>query len=422
MEELWDRLRARFSQALDSIHLRRRPAEVDVTAAPVDVAAPVEVVAPPTDQTGSAAPAASSTPEELPRRRGLIPHWAIWTAAGVLVLLVVVVLVIALWPSGAAVRVPDLAGLDRAAAVERAQVLGLRLRVRDTKFSDVVPAGGVVAQSPKAGSVVREGAVVTVDLSAGSETFAMPDVIGVRLEAARQTLRDAGLDVTFVTVASDAAEGTVISASPSAGTSVTVGETVRLSVAAGVGTTGTVVPSDLSGLTFVLDPAFPPASLTADINFDVARRVRALLEAAHARVVLTRSVTDTPDTATEADRLRRAKETTSTAFVQLYVVTSGTIGLQVQSLPGTGTPSAVYKSSKTLATAITTAFRADFPSTTTTTAVSAPMLKDYGGTAARIRLGSSGSNADKLNFSDAIWADSVARAIYSAIARTYGAD
>jgi hypothetical protein len=359
-------------------------------------------------------------PEAPQRRRGLIPSWLPWAAGAVGAAFLVLVLVILFWPGGGSVRVPDLTGLDRAAATERVRVLGLKLSVADTRFSDTVPSGHILTQTPKKGAFVAEGSVVTVDISAGSETFAMPDVIGQKLDAARRTLRDRGLDVTFVTIASDGVPGTVVSSVPAANTTVTIGDLVRLSVSAGVGATGTVVPTDLSGLTFVLDPALAPAASTSDVTFDVARRVRALLEAADARVVLTRSVSDTADTATIADRIRRSRESTSTALVGLGVATSGAVGLQVQSLPTTGTPPAVHAASDELASALVTALRADFASTTTTYAVGDSVLKDYGGTAARIRLGSNASNADRLNFADPAWADSVARAIFNALARTYG--
>lgn len=418
MKEYWSRLRSVASGALGRIVPRR--AASGATPDALGDAPQADGAGEPLSPADSAETPAPSL--VLPPRRGLIPPWLLWAAGSIVGLLVIALITVAVWPAGPSVRVPNLGGLDRKAAQERCKVLGLQLVVTDTYFSERVPAGHVAAQYPKPGTIVTEGTQVGVDISAGSESFPLPDVSGTTFESARGTLRGLGLDVTFITVGSTAAQGTVVSSSPAAGTTVTVGVTIRLSVSAGAGATSTLLPSDLSGRTFVIDPTFAPAALSADVNFDVARRIRALLENAGARVVLTRSLTDTPATASDADRLRRAREATSTALVQLYVATSGSVGLQVQSLPATGTASAVVTASKALATAATTALRSDFPSTTTTAAVGATLIRDFGGTAVRIRLGSSASTTDRASFTDADWEDSVARDIYAALARTYGRD
>jgi N-acetylmuramoyl-L-alanine amidase len=354
------------------------------------------------------------------RRRGLIPEWLPWAGGAAAGLIVIVVVAVLLLTRTASVRVPSLDGLDRASALKRTKELGLVLAVRDTRFSAAVPAGAVIDQVPGPGAVVPEGTTVRVDLSAGSETFAMPDVVGQGLDAARRALRDRGLDVQFQTAPSDAAQGTVISSAPSAGETVTTGATVRLTVAAGVSSTDTLLPSDLSGVGIVLDPAPAPTGASTDVAFDVARRVRALLEASGARVIVTRAVTDTTASASTTVRLAHAKESTSTALVGLYVATSGTAGLQVQSVVGTGTAASTLASSTTLAQALITGLRADFSTVGTATAVGDTVLEGIGEPAARVRLGSNDSSSDKIAFADPQWADNVARDIYRALARTYG--
>jgi hypothetical protein len=259
-----------------------------------------------------------------------------------------------------------------------------------------------------------------VDLSAGSESFAMPDVVGKTLDVARQTLRDRGLDVQFETAPSDAEQGTVISTLPSAGATVTTGAVVRLTVAAGVSSTDTLLPTDLSGLGFVLDPAPAPAGTTSDVAFDVARRVRALLEASGARVVVTRLVTDTAATASSIVRLRNAKESTSTALVGFDVTIIGPTGLQVQSAPNTGTAAATFAGSTALAQALMTGLHANFASVATTIAAGDGVLEGVGVPAARVHLGSTSASSDTISFADPQWADNVARDIYRALALTYG--
>jgi len=304
--------------------------------------------------------------------------------------------------------------------VKRAEALGLVLVVGDTRFSAEVPAGAVIDQTPHSGTLVKDGSVVRVALSAGSETFAMPDVIGKTLDVARQTLRDRGLDVQFQTAPSDADQGTVIESVPSAGATVTTGATVRLTVAAGVSATDTLLPSDLTGLAFVIDPAPPASGAGTDPSFDVARRVRALLEASGARVTVTRAVTDTGSSATAIIRLRAAKEGTSTALVGLDVASTGSGGLQVVSVPNTGTAAATFAQSNVLSQALLTGLRTNFPSITATTVVGDSVLEGAGVPAGRVLLGSTASSADKLAFTDPQWADNVARDIYRALAQTYG--
>jgi N-acetylmuramoyl-L-alanine amidase len=355
-----------------------------------------------------------------PGRRGLIPRWAPWAAGGFAAVVLITLIVVLIATHTTSVRVPVLTGLTRTAAVTRAKKAGFVLVVRDTKFSASVPAGSVVTQSPASGRSAASGSVVLVDLSAGSETFVLPDVIGKTLDAARTLLRNRGLNVEYQTAASSAQQGTVIASVPSADATVTTGSTVMLTIAAGVGTTDTVLPSDLTGLGFVLDPAPEPTGATSDISYDVARRVRALLEAAGARVVMTRTVTDTAKTATSATRLEQAKESTSSALVGIFVASSGTSGLQVQSVANTGTASATFSESKTLAKALLTAVRESFTSVSTTAAVGDTVMEGVGVPAAKIRLGSNTSSTDTTSFADSDWADNVARDIYRALARVYG--
>jgi N-acetylmuramoyl-L-alanine amidase len=259
-----------------------------------------------------------------------------------------------------------------------------------------------------------------VDLSAGSESFAMPNVVGQTLDAARRALRDRGLDVQFETAPSDAEQGTVISSLPSAGATVTTGDVVRLTVAAGVSSTSTLLPSNLTGLSFVLDPAPAPTGSSTDVSFDIARRVRALLEASGARVTVTRLVTDTPAEASSLIRLRHARESTATALVGFSVTASGLSGLQVLSPPDTGTAAATFVGTTSLSQALLTSLRADFASITATSVAGDTVLEGVGVPAARIALGSNSSSSDRLSFSDPQWADNVAQDVYRALARAYG--
>lgn len=371
--------------------------------------------------TDSETPRARWTPPAPgAKRRALIPRWLPFAAAGVVVAAGLLVGLI-LWSARlATVRVPALQGMDRTAATARLQELGLTMRVGDRRFSDTVPPGQIVGQSPEPGVKVLEGTEVVVALSAGTEDFPMPDVTGWTLEKARATLRDRGLSVDVLTVASDRPQGTVVETFPSPGVSVATGDSVRISVAAGSGSGGVLLPTDLTGKTFMLDPAPMPVPRVADTSMDVARRLRALLEASGAKVVATREVTDAGDAVTTLSRARRAKETSSTALIGFIVAQSGAGGLAVQSLPATGATQPFYLASAGLATALADAIRAAGKPVTSSVAASDLILTGTGVPAVRLRLGSLGVPDDKLQFSDPQWADDVARAVYRAIGSVYG--
>jgi len=354
------------------------------------------------------------------RRRPLVPRWLIIAVAATIVVAAVAI-GLGLWAASLSeVRVPSLNGLDRAAAEARLQEAGLVLRVGDRRFSETVPTGQVVDQSPAPGTKVAEGAVVTVALSAGTENFPLPDVVGSNVDAARRTLRDRGLSVDVQTVASDRPQGTVVESFPSPGVTVAAGDTVRLSVAAGSGTGGALLPSDLTGTTIVLDPAPMPVAGGADTTMDVARRLRALLEASGAKVVVTRDVTDSGEALTTLARGRRAKESSSTALVGFSVVQVGTAGLNVLSLPATGTTQPFYLASAGLATAVSGAFKTAGRPVIDAVATNDVILTGTGVPAVRVRLGSLASPDDKLLFADPQWADDVARSVYRAIGSVYG--
>lgn len=354
------------------------------------------------------------------KRRALIPRWVVFAAVGAVVLAGIIVGFM-LWNARlATVRVPALMGMDRTAATARLQELGLTMRVGDRRYSDSVPPGQIVDQSPAPGVQVLEGAEVLVALSAGTEDFPMPDVMGMPLDKARSTLRDRGLSVDVLTVASDRPQGTVVETFPSPGVSVATGDSVRVNVAAGNGTGEALLPTDLTGKTFMLDPAPMPIAGVADTSMDVARRLRALLEASGAKVLVTREVTDVGDALSTLSRARRAREASSTALVGFLVAQSGAPGLAVQSTPATGATQPFYLASAGLAGALADAIRAAGKPVTSSVASNDLILTGTGVPAVRLRLGSLGVPEDKLQFSDPQWADDVARAVYRAIGSVYG--
>ncbi len=384
-----------------------------------------EVPAQPPVAPGPAAPWTPPAPGA--RRKPLIPRWVFFAAGGVVLLIALIIAVAVLGSRSGDVRVPSLAGLDSAAAAARLKAIGLVLKVGDRRFSATAPMNSVVEQSPKAGSMVAEGSTVVVAISGGSESFAMPDVVGSMLDDARSRLRDRGLSVEVESTTSDQPQGTVLETVPAPGATVSTGDTVRLSVAAGGGSANTLLPTNLTGKVFVIDPAPMPATgaidasgAVVDTSMDIARRVRALLEASGATVRMTRESADSGESLSDAARVLKAKEASANALIGFSVTSSGPQGVAVLSMPTTSSAPAYASQAAALGTAAAEALKQTSPTVQTGVATDDAVLSSAGVAAFRIRLGSSDVEADRLTFADPQWADNVAQAVYRAVASVYG--
>ncbi|HXN38024.1 MAG TPA: Stk1 family PASTA domain-containing Ser/Thr kinase [Solirubrobacteraceae bacterium] len=99
--------------------------------------------------------------------------------------------------------------------------------------SATIKAGLVIATEPPAGTELQVGSEVTLLVSSGPAPVRVPDVVGQSQTAAEATLSNAELSVGTVNkqVSSTQAPGTVLSQSPTAGSSLHAGEKVELTVA-----------------------------------------------------------------------------------------------------------------------------------------------------------------------------------------------
>jgi serine/threonine-protein kinase len=137
--------------------------------------------------------AADPLPVEVPRRKR---RW-------LRVLLVVAVLALlgagAWWATQTVLvpshEVPELVGLDRAAAEAVLEDNGWELEVREGR-DDASVAGVVLAQDPPPGESLREGETVVLTISLGRELRTVPtDLAGLPVADAEQRLVEAGLAV-----------------------------------------------------------------------------------------------------------------------------------------------------------------------------------------------------------------------------------
>jgi len=128
------------------------------------------------------------------------------------------------------VEVPSVLGQQQDIAESQLRNAGLLANV-ETEDSDE-PEGTVIAQDPGAGSTLERGSEVTIVVSTGAGSVILRDVVGLSEKAAVNSLTGQGLnvDVSEQGVSSERDDGVVLNQTPSAGTRVRVGDTVRIVV------------------------------------------------------------------------------------------------------------------------------------------------------------------------------------------------
>lgn len=149
--------------------------------------------------------------------------------------------------STAEVTVPDVTGKQMTLARQILEDKKLRVNVAETYNADV-PAGQVVSQNPTAGSKVKEQRLVTIYVSKGGEEIEMPDLTGLSKSDAEAQLKKMGLKLGSVYEKySNEEAGTVIKQDPKAGTKISRGQTVDITVSKGKQSHKVSVP-DVTGV------------------------------------------------------------------------------------------------------------------------------------------------------------------------------
>ena len=350
-----------------------------------------------------------------PSRPALIPRWAAITAAVIAAVLIVAGAAAFFAPRVGRASVPKIIGLDVEVARTRLAQDGLSLDVVERRFSSR-PAGLVLVQSPAENARIRRDQPVQVVISAGTEEFAMPDVVGDGRLLAQGLLETKGLDVRIETSPSEMPSDTVLSTSPGPGQLVHTGDIVRVVVASSGPSTKVLLPYDLRGVTVVIDPE-PVADGQADVPLDVARRLRSLVEASHGKVVPTRALADTGTAEAPVRRAQRATASTTTVAIGLSIVSTDPSGVIVFS-PVATLPQTL--ASGKLSAKIVSALQLENITAKRSGAATDTVLGEIKAPWARIQLGSYSSKVDVAAFTDPSWEDSAARGLYRAIGEQYG--
>jgi N-acetylmuramoyl-L-alanine amidase len=350
-----------------------------------------------------------------PHRPPLVPIWVYGAVAAVVAVAVIGVGAALALNRSVTVTVPDVMGLDAAVARTRLRNAGFEYAIGDRRFS-VRASGTVLEQDPLPAEVVRKGTTVNVVVSAGTEQFSLPDVIGDGIVLARGTLEGRGLEVKLNAEASNLPKDTVLATNPSSGATVRTGDIVIVTVAATSTVEGAIVPYGLSGRLFVIDPSKTALTGNLDPPLDVTRRLRSLLEASGASVVVTRSLADR-DVSVVA-RAARASEASATAIIGLDVMPNGAGGFRI--VAPTGISAARTVATNTLTRALFTALTVGSTRPVSGTIAPDAVVKKTTSPLARITLGSMTAREDAATFKDPAWADEVSRLIYRALGESYG--
>lgn len=132
------------------------------------------------------------------------------------------------------VRVPNVIGLTYADAARQLQQVGFNVQRGEQRFHNAAPRGTVVEQTPPPGATEAAGQLITLVVSAGERTAAVPGVIGMSREAAISALEGAGFTVGVVSERpSNEPAGAVIDSRPRPGAQTRVPSPVALILSTG---------------------------------------------------------------------------------------------------------------------------------------------------------------------------------------------
>ncbi len=128
------------------------------------------------------------------------------------------------------IQIPHLDGLEFAKAKLILEKLAIVLDAVDSAYSDSILAGRIIQTSPPADSEIVKGSSIRVVISRGPQ-LKMPNLVGLPLAAARDTLKKVGLVVREVKEIEGSGEkNTVMVQAPEPDRTVNPGDSVNLMI------------------------------------------------------------------------------------------------------------------------------------------------------------------------------------------------
>jgi len=128
------------------------------------------------------------------------------------------------------IQIPHLDGLEFAKAKLILEKLAIVLDAVDSAYSDSILAGRIIQTSPPADSEIVKGSSIRVVISRGPQ-LKMPNLVGLPLTAARDTLKKVGLVIREVKEIEGSGEkNTVMVQAPEPDRTVNPGDSVNLMI------------------------------------------------------------------------------------------------------------------------------------------------------------------------------------------------
>lgn len=135
---------------------------------------------------------------------------------------------------GKEIEAPDFKGMTLKEATAAAKEYDIKVKEGDEVVSEDIDKGCIVSQDPKAGSKIKTGSTVTVNISKGLGDGSVPDLKGKKESELEDYLDAAGFKLGKVSEqASDKEKGTVLSQDPGAGEEVEKGTAINVVVSDG---------------------------------------------------------------------------------------------------------------------------------------------------------------------------------------------
>ena len=183
------------------------------------------------------------------KRRGGVVLWIVFMAVALIFMSGAIAVYTVFMKPEKMSKVPVLTGKSVVEAVSEAEKLGLVVQVENA--ASTLPDGMVLAQSPEAGTELRKGQVIVLQVSRSGELHAVPDVKGQSLADAQSLIKENGFSLGDVIKIREAGyeAGIVIAQSPASPAEVNAGRKIDLLVQDGADSDGSVVVPDVNHMT-----------------------------------------------------------------------------------------------------------------------------------------------------------------------------